>query len=94
MTTIALKTVAWRLTGSVGLLPDALRRGHDLLERIEAEVGQAVPRATVATHLEALEDPASWEDQELDRPGPPPGLSLSKPEAPQRKSDVPEQTRG
>lgn len=72
----------------------SVRRGHDLLERIEAEVGQAVPRATVATHLEALEDPASWEDQELDRPGPPPGPSLSKPEAPKRKSDVPEQARG
>jgi cation diffusion facilitator family transporter len=42
-------------------------RGHALLERIEHEVREAVPSAVVDTHLEALEDPASYEDQDLDR---------------------------
>ena len=52
-----------------------VRRGHDLLEEIEAQVRQVLPHATVFTHLEALEDPASWQDEGLDRPGParPPG---------------------
>jgi cation diffusion facilitator family transporter len=45
-------------------------RGHRLLEEIEAEVRAALPGATVLTHLEAMEDPTSWQDQELDR-GPP-----------------------
>ncbi len=48
-----------------------VQRGHDLLERIEAEVRGALPHATVFTHLEALEDPASWQDQGLDRGEPP-----------------------
>ncbi len=42
-------------------------RGHALLERIEEDVRAALPNATVFTHLEALEDPASFQDQELDR---------------------------
>jgi len=44
-----------------------VQRGHDLLERIEAEVRDAVPSATVFTHLEPREDPASFRDVELDR---------------------------
>jgi cation diffusion facilitator family transporter len=44
-----------------------VRRGHDLLERIEEDVREVIPNATVDTHLEALEDPLSWQDQELDR---------------------------
>lgn len=48
-----------------------VQRGHDLLEEIEAELRAAVPNATVFTHLEAIEDPLAWEDQELERkPGP------------------------
>jgi cation diffusion facilitator family transporter len=50
-----------------------VRRGHDLLERIEEDVREVLPNATVDTHLEALEDPLSWQDQELDRR--PPGGS-------------------
>jgi cation diffusion facilitator family transporter len=50
-----------------------VRRGHELLEQIEQEIRAVVPNATVLTHLEALEDPASWQDQELDRTLPPPG---------------------
>jgi cation diffusion facilitator family transporter len=42
-------------------------RGHELLERIEGEIRSAVRHSTVETHLEPLEDPASWEDQDLDR---------------------------
>lgn len=42
-------------------------RGHGLAERLEEEIRAAVPRATVLTHLEALEDPASFEDEALDR---------------------------
>jgi len=45
-------------------------RGHRLLEQIEAEIRAALPGSTVLTHLEAMEDPASWEDQGLDRPQP------------------------
>jgi cation diffusion facilitator family transporter len=50
-------------------------QGHELLERIESEIRSAVPHSTVETHIEPLEDPASWEDQDLDRisEDPPPG---------------------
>ncbi len=51
------------------LVPGAwsVQRGHTLLETIEADVRQALPNVTVFTHLEALEDPASWDDTGLDR---------------------------
>lgn len=51
------------------LVPGAwtVQRGHDLLERIEAEVREAVPGASVFTHLEPREDPASFADVDLDR---------------------------
>jgi cation diffusion facilitator family transporter len=53
------------------LVPGAwtVQRGHDLLERIEEEIRGALPGASVFTHLEAVEDPASWQDEALDRPG-------------------------
>jgi len=44
-----------------------VRRGHDLAERIEQEICAAIPHAHVMTHLEAVEDPASFADQGLDR---------------------------
>jgi divalent metal cation (Fe/Co/Zn/Cd) transporter len=44
-----------------------VQRGHDMLERIEAEVREVVPTATVFTHLEPREDPSSFADVELDR---------------------------
>jgi cation diffusion facilitator family transporter len=47
-----------------------VRRGHELLERVERDVRDAIPNATVFTHLEALEDPASFADQHLDREPP------------------------
>ncbi len=37
-------------------------RGHDLLERIEADVREALPGAHVHTHLEPREDPRSYDD--------------------------------
>jgi cation diffusion facilitator family transporter len=51
------------------LVPGAwtVSRGHALLEAIEEDVRAAVPNASVFTHLEALEDPASFADQGLDR---------------------------
>ena len=44
-----------------------VQRGHELLERIERDISQAIPDASVFTHLESLEDPASWDDDRLDR---------------------------
>ena len=41
--------------------------GHRLLERIEADIRDALPNATVFTHLEPLEDVTSWHDQGLER---------------------------
>jgi cation diffusion facilitator family transporter len=50
----------------------SVQRGHTLLERIESDIRAAVPNVTVLTHLESLDDPASWEDQTLDRAASPP----------------------
>jgi divalent metal cation (Fe/Co/Zn/Cd) transporter len=36
--------------------------GHDLLERLEADLDAALGGAMVSTHLEPVEDPASWAD--------------------------------
>ena len=44
-----------------------VHRGHELLERIEADIRRVVPNVTVLTHLESLDDPASWDDVMLDR---------------------------
>ena len=44
-----------------------VQHGHYLLEKIESAIRQALPNVTVFTHLESLEDPASWKDTDLDR---------------------------
>ena len=44
-----------------------VQKGHELLEQIEADLNHALPNLTVTTHMEALEDPASYADQSLDR---------------------------
>ena len=44
-----------------------VQRGHELLEHIEGEIRHLLPDATVFTHLESLDDPASWDDQTLER---------------------------
>jgi cation diffusion facilitator family transporter len=53
------------------LVPGAwtVQQGHDLCEKIEASVCGALSQSTVFTHLEPREDPASWNDRSLDRPG-------------------------
>jgi divalent metal cation (Fe/Co/Zn/Cd) transporter len=45
-------------------------QGHELVEQVEAELRGRLPRLHVTTHLEPLEDPASWEDVGLERPQP------------------------
>jgi cation diffusion facilitator family transporter len=44
-----------------------IQRGHELVERLEREIRQALPRTTVLTHLEPVDDPSSQEDIALDR---------------------------
>jgi len=60
-----------------------VHRGHSLLERIEADIRGALSHATVLTHLESLEDPASWDDIELDRP------TIAPPETQSREGEPP-----
>jgi cation diffusion facilitator family transporter len=45
----------------------SVHEGHRLLEEIEEEIAEALPGITVFTHLEALDDPASYADTTLDR---------------------------
>jgi cation diffusion facilitator family transporter len=45
----------------------SVQRGHDLVEDIEARIRSAVPHASVFTHLEPRDDPASYDDMRLDR---------------------------
>lgn len=44
-----------------------VQRGHRLLESIESDIRKTLPNVTVFTHLESLNDPASWDDTNLDR---------------------------
>jgi cation diffusion facilitator family transporter len=44
-----------------------VQRGHELLERIESDIRHALPATVVFTHLESLDDPASWDDETLER---------------------------
>ncbi len=44
-----------------------VHRGHQLMETLEADIHQVLPTATVLTHLESLEDPASWDDASIER---------------------------
>jgi cation diffusion facilitator family transporter len=49
------------------LVPGAwtVQQGHDLCEEIESKICQSLPNINVLIHLEPLEDPKSWTDQEL-----------------------------
>jgi cation diffusion facilitator family transporter len=49
-----------------------VEHGHQLMERLEADLHSALPNATVLAHLEPLGDPASWNDTALDRSEAPP----------------------
>ncbi len=44
-----------------------VQQGHELLEAIEHDIREALPTTTVFTHLESLDDPASFADTTLDR---------------------------
>jgi len=46
----------------------SIERGHTLVEAIEHDIRATLPSITVFTHLEPDNDPATWEDTELDRP--------------------------
>lgn len=39
-----------------------VQAGHDLLERLEADISGKLGGAEVFTHLEPVEDPTSWAD--------------------------------
>lgn len=54
------------------LVPGAwtVLEGHHLVEQIERELCSALSNATIFTHIEPLEDPASWDDTQLDRARP------------------------
>lgn len=60
---------AWRFMSVHVLVPGdwTVTRGHELAEKLEDEIRRRVPRLTILTHLEPLEDPASWDDMKLDR---------------------------
>lgn len=49
------------------LVPGAMsvRDGHDLAEKVEAALRTVVPGVEVTTHIEPIEDQASWEDHAL-----------------------------
>lgn len=40
----------------------SVQKGHTLLEKIDQDLRQAIYPVSVFTHLEPIEDPASWED--------------------------------
>jgi len=44
-----------------------VHRGHALCDQIESDIRASVPNASVFTHLESLQDPASYDDMVLDR---------------------------
>lgn len=60
---------AWRFMSVHLLVPGqwTVAHGHDVAEEIEQELRAKVPRLTVTTHLEPVEDPVSWDDVELER---------------------------
>ena len=66
---------AWRFIDFHVLVPGnwSVQRGHDLLEEIEEEVRGAIPNSSVFTHLEPIEDPASFADVHLERDSQAPG---------------------
>ncbi|MDH4037752.1 MAG: cation diffusion facilitator family transporter [Candidatus Krumholzibacteria bacterium] len=44
-----------------------VQRGHQLTEQIENDLRAALPNVAPLTHLESLNDPASWRDISIDR---------------------------
>ncbi|HXI36408.1 MAG TPA: cation diffusion facilitator family transporter [Burkholderiales bacterium] len=52
------------------LVPDAwtVKRAHELSEELESRIRSLVPNANLVTHIEPISDPASYDDEPLDRP--------------------------
>ena len=52
------------------LVPDewTVAQAHQLSEEIEERIRSMVPNAAIFTHIEPISDPASYDDQKLDRP--------------------------
>ena len=74
---------AWRFMSVHLLVPGGwtVAQGHDMAEKIEEELRAKVPRLTVTTHLEPVEDPVSWDDVGLERaaaPGAGAGLKVAR----------------
>jgi cation diffusion facilitator family transporter len=46
----------------------SVRRGHELTRRLEAEVTETLPGASLFTHVEPIEDPVSYDDPLADEP--------------------------
>jgi cation diffusion facilitator family transporter len=44
-----------------------VQQGHDLSERIEKDIAEALPQSTFFIHIEPSEDPVSFADESLDR---------------------------
>ncbi len=65
-----------------------VQRGHQLLENMEADIRHAIPNVTVFTHLESIDDPASWQDTSLDRTETPPVESPAKHKRPPSDGDA------
>jgi cation diffusion facilitator family transporter len=51
------------------LVPDrwTVSQAHHLSEEIEARIRSMVPNASISTHIEPISDPASYDDESLDR---------------------------
>lgn len=69
------------------LVPGAwtVQEAHDLAERVEADLHQVIPEVTIEAHIEPLEDPRSFADEDLDR--------LPVPPSARPGSDAPSSTR-
>jgi divalent metal cation (Fe/Co/Zn/Cd) transporter len=42
-----------------------VQHGHDVCQAIEQAIEQALPGSDVITHLEPLEDPKSWDAEQV-----------------------------
>lgn len=42
-----------------------VQRGHELLDKIESDIRSGLPESVIFTHLESLDDPASWADEQF-----------------------------
>ena len=59
------------------LVPGAwpVQQAHELAERVEARLADLMPGVNAISHLEPIEDPASYADVTHDGPGVPPEVS-------------------